>query len=351
MVFSDSLFLFFSFCLYSLRWHFFFFVVVVVVVFCLRLKTYTSEKVMPSSNDNPPSREDFIKTLSFEIASALCRKSTIYIERIQLKKQENGNVNKYFLRARFSLDQNEVRAERLYECSYANFGAFLQENLERTTVNTHYSPSALCWLTVVSSDGELALQHAFFRIAQGSLEPIGFSCSHFIGVARENENTQGNAQPASSPQSKPPLRELSVNCFTPPAECSSVAPSPSLTGRSQNEISQAATRLQLILPQDFVPKREPNPFFSLSLALPRLQSSAPYVPCPQNEKTQRLMIQDKQLMVIPEETVLIDPSSYTHQSPDGVRHQSLSPYREKLWTEAEKSMTRYTGFRILDLEE
>lgn len=309
---------------------------------------------MHSLQEDPPLEEDLINSVSFKIATEICKQAAVHVGNIQVKRSEKGSSGNYFLRAKFILDCNVFRADRISDCSFSKFGPILQERLNDVVNNAEQDLSASCWLTVLSAEEELVLQHAFFAIVVGNCVPVSFSSCIVVDALKKNENEQNNAQFADFAQvgyrtSAP--SQLALNYCVPPAECIKMLPTPTLGGRSQSDTPKPASSLQCVNPQDFVSKREPNPYVSLSLSLPRLQTSATYVPFSEKEHTPRLLIQDKQLMVTPEKTILVDPSSYTHQSPESVRRNSVSPSRVKLWNDAEKSMTRYTGFRLLDFME
>lgn len=309
---------------------------------------------MHSLQEDLPLEEDLINRVSFEIATEICKQAAVHVGNIQVKRSEKGHAGKYFLRAKYILNCNVFKADRLCECSFTKFGSVLQEYLNEAVNNTEQDLSAPCWLTILSADEELVLQHAFFAIVVGNSMPVSFSLCSVVGACKKKDDQQNGAQLADFAQvgNRPSaLSQSVVNYCVPPAECIKMLPTPTLGGRSQSDTPKPASSLQCVNPQDFVSKREPNPYVSLSLSLPRLQTSATYVPFSDKENTPRLLILDKQLMITPEKTVLVDPSSYTHQTPESVRRNSVSPSREKLWNDAEKSMTRYTGFRLLDFME
>lgn len=271
----------------------------------------------------------------WDVAVALCKESSIYVAKIS-----RATTGPLFIRAIFRCTRDEIKVDRVLECSTTRCGDILAQSLMRTIKNVR-TACAPCWLTLLSDDGEIALQHAFFAMVENSTEPIGLET--VLSMTKMNENSLS----FSPLPNMPPPDTVVGHPYEIPEMDTSELSSPSIAGRSRHP-PPVIPRPSEVDEQSSIERRNANAFCALSCSLPRLQQSAPYKANKEPVLSSRPT--SRQLMVkkTPDDTVLVEPSLLAHQIPDEAGRDRFSPQREDLWHNAEKSMTRFTGIQLLE---
>eukprot|EP00796_Vickermania_ingenoplastis_P004552 gene4552-3314_t len=272
--------------------------------------------------------------LCWSAALEVCGNAEEYINKTRQKRK---GMPLAFLRAVAVRCQDSVHLSRVSEVEFHRCGGILQMDVRRASDNL-LSDCMACWLTLTTEDNPLVLQHAFFSIAAGKSEPIGMRItSAQPKFGRPFESTSFALVPVPSPMDLP-----SAHPYKMPTDMSCTS-SPEVGGRNIPQ-SQPIMRPKDVVEQSDIFRPRATVSCQLSSTLPRLQTSAPYVVKNVDPVPSWVSKRERQLVVSSlDETVLVEPSPYSHQKPDGARRDLYSPQREDLWGLAEKSMTRYTG--------
>lgn len=274
----------------------------------------------------------------WDVAVALCKDASLYVAKIKRSAE-----TPLFIRAIFRCNSDEIKVDRVLECPFTRYGDILAQSLLRTTKNLDSTTCAPCWLTLLSSDGEIALQHAFFAMVIDSKEPIGLETVFSMTTNRTANVSFSSSAPPHMP---PPDTAVAGHIYEIAAMDNSELSSPSIAGRSHPP--PVIPRPSEVDEQSSIERRNANAFCALSCSLPRLQPSAPYKPHREPDFVSRPSSRQLVVYTSLEDTVLVEPSLYAHQVPDEARRDRFSPQREDLWHLAEKSMTRFTGIQLLE---